>query len=45
MGQLVDWPEVITEGKTLEECREMLKDALHEMILTYREQHKEIPKF
>ncbi len=43
MGQLVEWPEVITEGKTLEECREMLKDALREMILAYRQQGKEIP--
>jgi predicted RNase H-like HicB family nuclease len=43
MGQLVEWPEVITGGKTLEECREMLKDALHEMILAYRQQNKEIP--
>jgi predicted RNase H-like HicB family nuclease len=42
MGQLVEWPEVITEGKTLEECRDMLKDALHEMILAYRQQNKEI---
>ena len=42
MGQLVEWPEVITEGKTLEECREMLKDALREMILAYRQQGKEI---
>jgi len=37
MGQIVEWPEVVTEGKTLEECREMLKDALHEMILAYRQ--------
>ncbi len=43
MGQLVEWPEVISEGKTIEECREMLKDALHEMILAYRQQEKEIP--
>ena len=43
MGQLVEWPEVITEGRTLEECREMLKDASHEMILAYRQQNKEIP--
>jgi len=43
MGQLVEWPEVITEGRTLEECREMLKDALHEMIPAYRQQDKEIP--
>ena len=43
MGQLVEWPEVVTEGKTLEECRAMLQDALHEMILAYRRQKKEIP--
>lgn len=43
MGQLVEWPEVVTEGKTLEECRQMLEDALHEMIAAYREQKKEIP--
>ena len=44
MGQLVEWPEVITEGNTLEECREMLKDALNEMIAAYRQQGKEIPR-
>ena len=43
MGQVVEWPEVITEGKTLEDCREMLQDALQEMILAYRQQKKEIP--
>ncbi len=43
MGQLVDWPEVITEGRTLEECREMLQVALREMIKAYRQQNKEIP--
>lgn len=43
MGQLVEWPEIITEGKTLEECRESLKDALNEMILAYSQMGKEIP--
>lgn len=43
MGQLIEWPEVVTEGKTLEECREMLEDALKEMIKAYRQQKKEIP--
>ncbi len=43
MGQLVEWPEVVTEAKTIEECREMLRDALREMILAYRQQNKEIP--
>ncbi len=33
MGQLVEWPEIVTEDKTLEECRRMLEDALQEMIL------------
>lgn len=44
MGQLVEWPEVVTEGKTIEECRELLKDALREMIAAYRQLGKEIPK-
>jgi predicted RNase H-like HicB family nuclease len=43
MAQLIEWPEVITEGKTLAECRKMLQDALHEMILAYRQQNKEMP--
>ena len=43
MGQVVEWPEVITEGKTIEECREMLRDALQEMTQAYRQQGKEIP--
>ena len=43
MGQLVEWPEVITEGQTLEECRAMLKDALQEMLEVYKQQGREIP--
>jgi len=43
MGQLIEWPEVVTEGKTLEECREMLQDALREMIMAYRQRNKGIP--
>ena len=43
MGQLVEWPEVVTEGGDIEECREMLKDALNEMILAHRQEGKEIP--
>jgi predicted RNase H-like HicB family nuclease len=38
MGQLVEWPEVVTEGKTVEDCRTVLQDALWEMILAYRQQ-------
>ncbi|MEA1951913.1 MAG: type II toxin-antitoxin system HicB family antitoxin, partial [Planctomycetota bacterium] len=44
VGQLVEWPEVVTEGSDLEECREMLRDALHEMILAYKQLGKEIPQ-
>lgn len=43
MGQVIEWPEVVTEGKDLEECRLMLQDALHEMILAYRQQNRELP--
>jgi len=43
MGQLVEWPEVITEGKTLDKCRESLQDALREMIAACRQTRTEIP--
>jgi len=43
MGQLIEWPEVVTEGKDIEECRMMLRDALNEMLLAYKCQKKEIP--
>jgi len=43
MGQLVEWPEIVTEGKTLEECREMLRDALKEMLAAYAQEGREIP--
>ena len=43
MGQLVEWPEVVTEGADLDECRAMLRDALREMVLAYRDLGKEIP--
>ena len=42
MVQLIEWPEVITEGENVEECREMLRDALKGMILAYRQQSKRI---
>jgi predicted RNase H-like HicB family nuclease len=43
MGQLVEWPAVITEGRSLDDCRQLLQDALQEMIVAYRQQHNEIP--
>ena len=44
MGQLVEWPEVITEGSDLADCREMLADALREMILAYKADNWQIPQ-
>lgn len=43
MGQLVEWPEIVTEGGDLEACRAMLRDALNEMVLAYQQMGKEIP--
>jgi predicted RNase H-like HicB family nuclease len=43
MGQLVEWPEVLTEGANLDECRAMLRDALQEMFTAYVQLGKEIP--
>jgi predicted RNase H-like HicB family nuclease len=44
MGQLIEWPEVITEGKNLEDCRLMLRDALQEMVAAYKDLDMEIPQ-
>ena len=44
MGQLLEWPEVITEGATTDECREMLIDAAQEMALAYDKNGREITK-
>jgi predicted RNase H-like HicB family nuclease len=43
MGQLIEWPEVITEGRDIEECRRMLRDALKQMILANQQLNNEIP--
>jgi len=43
MGQLIEWPEVVTEGKDLEECRESLRDAVEQMVFAYKDQGKTIP--
>jgi predicted RNase H-like HicB family nuclease len=43
MGQIVEWPGVVTEGSTLEECRAMLEDALKEMVGAYSDMKREPP--
>ena len=44
LGELIEWPEVITEGKDLEDCRAMLEDALHEMVQAHQELGQEIDR-
>ena len=43
LGQIVEWPEVITEGVDIDDCRVMLQDALKEMILAYVQVGQTIP--
>jgi len=43
VGQLIEWPEVVTEGKDLDDARDSLRDALNEMILAYKESNRELP--
>jgi len=43
MGQILEWPEVITEGKSIDDCRIMLKDALEEMIHAHRDLELNLP--
>lgn len=44
LGQLIEWPEVVTEGATLEECREMLRDAAYEMTKACQDLGTEPPQ-
>lgn len=44
LAQLVEWPEVVTEGVDLEDARESLRDALNEMLLAYKENGWAIPQ-
>ncbi len=44
MGQIIEWPEVVTEGKDLEDCRASLRDALEQMTIVQRELGKAIPQ-
>ncbi len=40
---IVEWPEIVTEGRDIEDCRDMLRDALNEIILAYQHQGKKSP--
>ncbi|HST32937.1 MAG TPA: type II toxin-antitoxin system HicB family antitoxin [Solirubrobacteraceae bacterium] len=43
MAQLAEWPAVVTCAPTVEEARAMLRDAVSEMIASYREEGSELP--
>ena len=43
MGQLLEWPNVITDGENLEECRASLIEVAAEMADIYEEDGLEIP--
>ena len=43
MGQIIEWPEVVTEGASLDDCRQSLIDALREMTLAHGGISGEVP--
>lgn len=43
MGQILEWPEVVTEAESIDACKESLYDALQEMIIAHKEQGIEPP--
>lgn len=43
MAQLAEWPAVVTCGRTVDEAREMLRDAAHEMLASYRDEGRQPP--
>ena len=42
-GQIVQWPEVVSEAETLEECRHLLNEALKAAVLARRQRALDIP--
>jgi predicted RNase H-like HicB family nuclease len=42
MGQVIEWPEIISEGKDIEECHYMIIDAIRETTAAYKQLGKEI---
>jgi predicted RNase H-like HicB family nuclease len=43
-GQLLEWPAVVTEGATIDECRLMLEDAAAEMMKICAEDGIPVPR-
>jgi len=43
MGQLIEWPDVVTEGKGIKDSRAMLRDVYQGMVRAYQQQGREIP--
>jgi predicted RNase H-like HicB family nuclease len=43
MAKVLDFPGVVTQGKTLNAARRMLRDALREMALWYLEEGDALP--
>lgn len=42
--QVLDFPGVVTQGRTLREARAMVKDALQLMMESYLDEGKKLPK-
>lgn len=43
-GKLAEWPQVTTFGQDLDDCRFQLKLAMHEAVVTLRQQGKRPPE-
>jgi predicted RNase H-like HicB family nuclease len=43
MAQLAEWPAVVTCAPTVDEARELLRDAAQEMLASFRDEGREPP--
>ena len=43
MGQLLEWPNVITDGENINDCRDSLVEVAAEMADIYKEDGLKIP--
>ena len=44
VGQIVEWPAVVTHGPSLDDCRSLLHSTLNKMVHAYRCDGRDIPQ-
>ena len=44
IGQIVEWPDIVSKGRSLEDCRDSLGTTLKQMIQEYVVEGRAVPE-